>query len=101
MNANAISAKSALDQELAPSRLLREEQVAKLTNIPRRKRRELEAEGKFPSPVRLNTKLVLYVAHEVMTWIESQKATRAEPVPKNKPRNPDGRWNKTRRRRRK
>jgi prophage regulatory protein len=59
-----------------PDQLLRAAEVIKLMGIPRSSFYDLVAKGRFPKPMKLTGKLVLWSAREIAEWQQERMAER-------------------------
>jgi prophage regulatory protein len=56
-----------------PDTFLREPEVKRLTGLGRTTRYEWIRDGKFPAPIRLSKRLVVWSAMEIADWQDQQK----------------------------
>lgn len=63
-------------------RIMRDDEVAHITGLPRKTRYSMTARGDFPSPVWITGRTRGYMSDEIAAWLESRRDKRSTPQAK-------------------
>ena len=58
---------------MTPDTFLRDKEVTRLTGVSRSTRYEWIAQGKFPQPIKLSERVVVWSARDLSEWQDEQK----------------------------